>query len=175
MKKPKPSFPPGQKLSTDAVLQRFGISRWTLHRWHKDEELGFPKPIFINRRHYFDAGEILRWEMKQAGIDPDGDIRLQGMVPVSQTITDYDELVSALTKRRSALKMTCEELDAVTGLQEGYVNKLENYHRPNGRGAGKDSLFLWTGGLRVGIILVDLPRRPRSLKRIQDSVDMASL
>ncbi len=32
---------------------------------------------------------------------------------------------------------------------------------PLGRGMGPETFPLWLGGVRVGIVLVDLPRRPR--------------
>ncbi|RVL05649.1 helix-turn-helix transcriptional regulator [Sinorhizobium meliloti] len=164
MPKRKNSFPPGQKLSTDDVLRRFGISRWTLHRWHSDEKVGFPKPIFINRRHYFDALEITRWELRRAGVDPDLPLEVKGAQVVSNMITDYDELVRALIAQRSRLKLTCAEVDARAGMQESYTNKLENYRRPNGRGMGPETFPLWLGALRVAVVLVELPRATRGYK-----------
>jgi hypothetical protein len=58
-------------------------------------------------------------------------------------------------------------------MQEGYTSKLENFGRPQGRGMGPEVFPLWLGGLRVGVILVDLPRAPR--KRAQPSVDIPAL
>jgi len=152
-------------LLTEDVCARFGISRFTLRRWADDEALGFPKPTLIKRRHFYREIEIFRWEMKQAGYDPDMPPTLSGLAPVSGVITDYEQFVEAMTKRRQALGISCNELDALSGMQEAYANKLENHDRPGyGRGIGKEIFPLWIGGLRVGIVLVDLPRRPRRLK-----------
>lgn len=153
-----------RRLSTEAVCERFGISRYTLRRWHEDERVGFPRPIFINRRHYYSEADIFRWEMKQAGLDPDVPMTLGGLKTVSGVISDYSEFVDAMVRRRYVLKMSSLEADAITGMQEGYTNKLENWERPYGRGMGPDTFPLWLGGLRVGLVLVELPRRPRSFK-----------
>lgn len=66
-----------------------------------------------------------------------------------------------LRKRRTELNITSIELDARSGMQEGYASKLENYGRPQGRGMGPETFPLWLGGLKCGIILVDLPRAER--------------
>jgi len=49
-------------------------------------------------------------------------------------------------------------------MQEGYTTKLENYQRFYGRGVGPESLPLWLGGLRLAIVLVELPRAPRNFR-----------
>ncbi|KQT96958.1 helix-turn-helix transcriptional regulator [Rhizobium sp. Leaf453] len=154
----------GRFLSSQDVSERFGISRFTLRRWVADPALDFPQPTMVNRRYYYREIEVFRWEMRKAGYDPDMPPTLATMEPVSGVVTDYEQFVDALTKRRSAMKMSCIELDALSGMQEGYSNKLENYGRPNGRGMGPEVFPLWLGGLRVGIVFVDLPRRPRRLK-----------
>lgn len=35
-----------------------GISDMTLYRWLSDESMGFPRPIYIKTRRYFDASEL---------------------------------------------------------------------------------------------------------------------
>lgn len=153
-----------RKLSTDEVCRRFGISRWTLRRWFTSDDIAFPRPTFINRMHYFDEAEILKWEMRRNGLNPDLPESIKGYEVVSGLITDYDELIQALRKQREKLKMSVIELDARAGMQEGYSNKLENYRKPNGRGMGPDSFPLWLGGLRVAVVLVEMPRATRNFK-----------
>ncbi|YCI03318.1 helix-turn-helix domain-containing protein [Ensifer sp. D2-11] len=153
-------------LATQEVMQRLGISRFTLRRWHEREKIGFPKPIFINPRHYYRESDVFRWELKREGIDPDVPDAVHGVEVVSGVISDYGELVNALKKHRENLKMTAIELDARSGMQEGYTIKLENWERPDyGRGAGPDTLPLWLGGLRLDIVLVTLPRAPRNYQQ----------
>lgn len=148
-------------LQTEDVLERFGISRFTLRRWIESEEIAFPTPITVGRRHYFNETDIFKFEMRRAGLDPDVPETLAGLNTVSGVIVDYAEFVKAMAERRASLNMSNLELELKSGLQEGYVTKLENWERPYGRGVGPDTMPLWLGGLRVGIILVDLPRRPR--------------
>lgn len=150
----------GKYLSRPDVCERYGISRWTLTNWIKADKT-FPVPIPLNKRDYFSEYELEKWEAARGGNDPDLDGKMVGLKPVSGVITDYSQLVDALTKRRAELEISCNELDARAGMQEGYANKLENFGRPHGRGIGPDVFPLWIGGLRVGIVLVDLPRRPR--------------
>jgi predicted DNA-binding transcriptional regulator AlpA len=57
----------GQKITPKQLRQRFGnISEMTLWRWLRDESLGLPKPLVINRRKYFDLSEIETWERRRA-------------------------------------------------------------------------------------------------------------
>lgn len=151
-------------LSVDDVCDRYRIVRSTLWRWMRADDT-FPAPMVINRRRYFSEYDLAKWEAKRGGHDPDLDGKLVGLRPVSGVITDYNELVSALTDRRNKLGISSIELDARSGMQEGYTSKLENYGRPQGRGLGPDVFPLWIGGLKVGVVLVDLPRRPRKKKQ----------
>lgn len=153
-----------RKLSTKDVCQRYGISRWTLRTWFENTKVGFPKPTIINRHHYFDEADILKWEMRRNGLNPDLPESIKGVRVVSDMITDYREFVSALLDQRRRLGMSCAEVDARSGMQEGYTNKLENYERPYGRGIGPESFPLWLGGLRVAVVLVELPRPTRNFK-----------
>ena len=147
-------------LSIPDICQRYGIGRSTFHRWAKNDQ-SFPSAVLISGRRYYSELDLMRWESARGGVDPDMPDRMHGLKPCSPVITEYDELVEALVKRRKSLGMSSIELDAKSGVQEGYISKLENYDRPQGRGVGKDSLPLWLGGLKCGIVLVDLPRRPR--------------
>lgn len=153
----------GKYLSRADVCERYGISRWTLTNWMKSDK-DFPIPVVLNKRDYFSEYELEKWEAARGGADPDLEGRMIGLKPVSGVITDYGQLVDALTKRRSELEISSIELDARSGMQEGYTSKLENYGRPQGRGLGPEIFPLWLGGLRVGVVLVDMPRRPRKAR-----------
>jgi hypothetical protein len=45
---------------------RYNRNERTLDRWLKDEELGFPRPIYIKNRRYFRESELVAWERAQA-------------------------------------------------------------------------------------------------------------
>lgn len=155
----------GRMLQTEDVCRRYGIPRMTLFRWCASEEEAFPKPIKIGRRNYYDENEILKWELRRAGLNPDEiPESLNGYEAVSGIITDYEELVQALRTRREKLKMSVMELDAKSGMQEGYSSKLENYGKKSGRGMGPDTFPLWLGALRLAVVLVELPRATRNFR-----------
>lgn len=141
------------------VCERYGIGRTTLYRWMK--EPSFPASVTIRKRRYFSDLALARWEAERGGEDPDMPSRLHGLKPVSGVINDYQDFVDAMIKRRSEIGISSMELDARSGMQEGYVSKLENFGRPQGRGMGPEVFPLWLGGLKVGVVLVELPRRPR--------------
>jgi len=145
-------------LTIPDVLARFDISRATLYRWIKERD--FPSARAIGRKRYYRLADVDAWDEKQSGrpiADPETAL---GLPIVSEVIQTYDDLVSAMRARREALGMSVLEADATSGLQDGYTSKLENPATKYGRGVGPDTLPLWLGGLRVGIVLVDLPRRP---------------
>jgi hypothetical protein len=48
----------GKKLPARKVLERYDIVDRTLDRWLADPKLGFPRPAYINKRRYFDEGEL---------------------------------------------------------------------------------------------------------------------
>lgn len=147
-------------ITAQEVMDRYGISKHTLARWIKQR--GFPEPRKIVHKRHFLIADIEAWDCEQAGIDDQGDDeKAMGMPIVSGLIKNYEEFVQAMTDRRSQLGMSAIELDALSGMQEGYANKLENWRKDYGKGLGPDIFPLWLGGLRVGVILVDLPRRPR--------------
>jgi predicted DNA-binding transcriptional regulator AlpA len=57
----------GRKSSTRAVCQRYGNkSDRTIARWERDPQLGFPKPIYINGRKYYDESELDAWDRAMA-------------------------------------------------------------------------------------------------------------
>ncbi|WP_197731252.1 helix-turn-helix transcriptional regulator [Rhizobium leguminosarum] len=151
------------------VQRRYRISVRTLRRWLKDEDLGFPQPFRINRRFLFKVSELDAWDARK-GAAPEAPETAKGLPIVSDVIRTYGEFVKAMKARRTELDMTSIELDAKSGMQEGYSNKLENYGRraaggKEGRGMGPETFPLWLGGLKVGIILVDLPRHPYRPKK----------
>lgn len=151
------------------VMDRFGIGRTALYGWLSDETMAFPKPFKINGRNYFRESEIVEFE---AACGKDEDVeRALGFPVCSQVITDYLDFIAAMRARKVDLGLSNDELEIRTGLAEGHVSKLENYGKPDAspstvRGMGPATFPLWLGGLRVGIVLVDLPRRKNSsLKR----------
>ncbi|EJB07520.1 hypothetical protein Rleg9DRAFT_6534 [Rhizobium leguminosarum bv. trifolii WSM597] len=154
------------------VQRRYRISVRTLRRWLNDEAMEFPKPFRINRRFLFKVSELDAWDARK-GATPEAPETAKGMPIVSEVIRTYEDFVKAMTARRAELNMTVIELDARAGMQEGYSNKLENFGRRiaggrEGRGIGPETFPLWLGGLRVGIVLVDLPRHPyRPRKKLQ--------
>ena len=38
-----------------------GVSKMTVHRWLKDPQLNFPKPIFISRRRFWREAELIEY------------------------------------------------------------------------------------------------------------------
>lgn len=146
-------------LSVDDVLGRYGISRSTLWRWVKLR--AFPEPRLIGRKRYFRRIDVNSWDEAQSGKPVDEPETALGLPVCSGVIQSYDDLVAAMKGRRISLGLSNIEAEAKAGLQEGYISKLENPDKKYGRGVGPDTLPLWLGGLRVGIVLVDLPRRPR--------------
>lgn len=150
-------------ISVGEVLDRYGISMRTLDRWIAGR--GFPAPRKIVGKRHFLLDSVDMWDREQSGLDaPQEGETAMGLNVVSGVITDYDQLAKALTARRISLGLSCAEVDARAGMQENYTNKLENWRAQYGRGAGPETFPLWLGGLKCGVILVDLPRRPRKGK-----------
>jgi predicted DNA-binding transcriptional regulator AlpA len=48
------------------VRERYGVHYTTLWRWLKDEELDFPKPIYLGRYRHWRMSDLLEWEHKRA-------------------------------------------------------------------------------------------------------------
>jgi predicted DNA-binding transcriptional regulator AlpA len=54
-------------IPTRQVCQRYSVSERTLDRWvFKSEQLGFPKPILINKRRYYREADLTSWERSRA-------------------------------------------------------------------------------------------------------------
>ncbi len=61
-----PASTSGMLLPVRAVLARYSICSRTLDRWIASARLGFPAPVLINRRRYFQFGELVAWERARA-------------------------------------------------------------------------------------------------------------
>lgn len=145
------------------VLARYRISRWTLNAWI--DQRGFPKPFRFSNRRYFKVPDVEAWDRLQLGESIETVPEALGMPIVSDVIQTYEDFVKAMRKRRNDLDLPAIEADALGGLEEGYTNKLENYGKSYGRGMGVDTFPRWLGGMRVGIILVALPRCPHAKRK----------
>jgi hypothetical protein len=136
----------------------------------RDERKSFPKPFYIDRKPYFRLSDLEAWDLLQ---QPDAQAKSPealAMPVVSGVIQTYEEFVEAMRNRRNSLDLPANEADALGGMEEGYTNKLENYGKSYGRSMGVDTFPRWLGGMRVGIILVALPRRPH-VKRKRAPID----
>ena len=58
---PEETFLPARK-----VWERYSVCEMTLHRWLRDERLGFPKPIYLGRYRYWKLHDLREWERAQA-------------------------------------------------------------------------------------------------------------
>ena len=52
------TFPTKRRLTAPQVMERYGISEMSLWRWLRDPSTGFPRPIIICSRRYFDENEL---------------------------------------------------------------------------------------------------------------------
>lgn len=52
-------------LPTVEVAARYATSVRTVERWAKDPELGFPKPIYINRRKFWSLKALRSFDRKR--------------------------------------------------------------------------------------------------------------
>lgn len=56
-----------KRITAHTVRQMCGdVSDMTLHRWMKDPEKNFPRPIYIGKRRYWRQAEIIAWLEAQA-------------------------------------------------------------------------------------------------------------
>lgn len=53
------------------VQRRYDICSRTLNRWEERPELGFPKPVRINRRRYWRLADLQAWERAHIGSKKD--------------------------------------------------------------------------------------------------------
>ncbi len=158
--------------NADDILSRYRISKWSLQRWI--DQRGFPKPIRFAKSRYFKVVDVEAWDRLQFGEPVESAPEALGMPIVSDVIQTYDDFVKAMRKRRNDLNLPALEADALGGLEEGYTNKLENYDKSYGRGMGVDAFPRWLGGMRVGIVLVALPRRPHAKRKRAPTVEAAA-
>ena len=49
-------------LPAASVRARYGVSDMSLWRWLRDETLGFPHPLRINKRRFWKLAELEAWE-----------------------------------------------------------------------------------------------------------------
>jgi hypothetical protein len=54
-----------RKLAARRVCQRYDVCDRTLDRWLLDPKLKFPKPMFVNKRRYFDENELDEFDRRQ--------------------------------------------------------------------------------------------------------------
>jgi predicted DNA-binding transcriptional regulator AlpA len=54
-------------LTAKQVLERYQICQMSLHRWLKNDDLKFPRPMVINRRRLFNEKDIVEWERSRSG------------------------------------------------------------------------------------------------------------
>jgi predicted DNA-binding transcriptional regulator AlpA len=62
-----PYRPRGRKLQTRHLCARYRVSDRTIDRWMRDPRLGFPQPVVVNRRRYWDESDIAAFDAKQKG------------------------------------------------------------------------------------------------------------
>ncbi|ANL34090.1 MULTISPECIES: helix-turn-helix transcriptional regulator [Rhizobium] len=53
-------------LTGKQVATRYQITPVSLYRWERDERLGFPQPMIVNRRKLFKIDELVAWERSRA-------------------------------------------------------------------------------------------------------------
>jgi hypothetical protein len=56
----------GSLIPAREVWRRYSITSRTLSRWLKRCELGFPRPLVVNGRRYWQLNEIEMWERMRA-------------------------------------------------------------------------------------------------------------
>jgi hypothetical protein len=49
-------------LPARAVWERYGVTSMSLHRWLKDQSLGFPAPVYLGRFRYWKLADLIKWE-----------------------------------------------------------------------------------------------------------------
>jgi predicted DNA-binding transcriptional regulator AlpA len=52
----------GGFLPARAVWERYGVTAMSLHRWQRNEDLHFPKPIYLGRFRYWKLADLTEWE-----------------------------------------------------------------------------------------------------------------
>jgi predicted DNA-binding transcriptional regulator AlpA len=49
-------------LPARSVWERYGVTSMSLYRWLDDEEMGFPKPLYIGRFRFWRLADLIEWE-----------------------------------------------------------------------------------------------------------------
>lgn len=58
----EPPSNPHKRITARTVCDMCGgVSDMTLHRWLKDPEKGFPRPIYIGKRRYWREADVIAW------------------------------------------------------------------------------------------------------------------
>jgi Helix-turn-helix domain len=52
-------------LPTRQVCARYRVNIRTVERWLENDKLGFPQPIYINKRRYFHLNELEAFERQR--------------------------------------------------------------------------------------------------------------
>ena len=63
---PEPSAADEIHLPARKVWERYGVTSMSLYRWLKDQEMNFPKPIYIGRFRYWRLSDLVEWERRRA-------------------------------------------------------------------------------------------------------------
>jgi predicted DNA-binding transcriptional regulator AlpA len=48
------------------VWERYGVTSQSLYRWLHDQEMAFPRPIYIGRNRYWVEDDLTTWERQRA-------------------------------------------------------------------------------------------------------------
>jgi predicted DNA-binding transcriptional regulator AlpA len=57
-----------QFLPARAVWTRYGVTSMSLYRWLDDEELNFPRPVYLGRFRHWRLSELVAWEASRPRI-----------------------------------------------------------------------------------------------------------
>ncbi len=147
--------------SAPEVLSRLGIGATTLGRWLNDPSVRFPRPVKVKGHRYFSIAAVDAW---LASFDAGRNIEAAGLPEKALTgpITEYSDLVAALRSRRQELGLSHMEVEHVSGLQGGYVSKIEaGAGKNHARTLGCVSLPLMLGALGCALQLVETTDRTK--------------
>jgi len=48
-------------MAASEVCERLGVTTMTIHRWMKDPEVNFPRPVQVKRLRFWPEPEIAAW------------------------------------------------------------------------------------------------------------------
>jgi predicted DNA-binding transcriptional regulator AlpA len=51
------------------VWSRYGVTAMTLHRWLHDDQMAFPRPVYLGRFRYWKVADLEQWERSRALIN----------------------------------------------------------------------------------------------------------